>query len=280
MTAETKAAAKASERVPRQSKVHMKVTFIGHSSFLVELEEKYLLFDYDKGMIPALSAEKPLYVFASHKHSDHFNPEIFLLADIYPKTVFILSYDIKIRAYQREKWNLKESAEEKIRTAASGRHYVLTPDGVLSEKETAQQSESPGWAETEIRTLKSTDAGVAFLVRTEGRVIYHAGDLNWWHWEGEQTQYNHNMAANFKREIDKLSGMEIDAAFLPLDPRLGEEYARGFRYLLETTRVKNAFPMHMWEEYSIVQKLMKESWIPGSETNIIEIMRAGQEWMI
>ena len=35
-----------------------------------------------------------------------------------------------------------------------------------------------------IRTLKSTDLGVAFMVETEGRRIYHAGDLNRWQWEG------------------------------------------------------------------------------------------------
>ena len=31
-----------------------------------------------------------------------------------------------------------------------------------------------------IRTLHSTDFGVAFLVRFHGKWIYHAGDLNWW----------------------------------------------------------------------------------------------------
>lgn len=31
----------------------------------------------------------------------------------------------------------------------------------------------------------STDEGVAFLVTAEGRTVFHAGDLNWWHWEGE-----------------------------------------------------------------------------------------------
>mgnify|MGYP000382206809 FL=1 len=44
-----------------------------------------------------------------------------------------------------------------------------------------------------IQTLKSTDAGVAFLVECEGRTIYHAGDLNWWHWEGEPDAYNEHM---------------------------------------------------------------------------------------
>lgn len=258
----------------------MKITFIGHSGFLVELEEKYLLFDYYKGKIPALSAEKPLYVFASHGHSDHFNPEIFQLADAYPKSVFILSYDIKVKTYQREKWRLRPETGEKIRKAAAGRRYLLTKEGKLREREAVSQPGSRKATDTEILTLKSTDAGVAFLIYTEGRTIYHAGDLNWWHWEGEHPQYNNNMAANFKREMGKLAGVVIDAAFLPLDPRLEKDYARGFVYTLETARVKNAFPMHMWEKYSVVQELKKESRVQESGTNVIEIVTAGQEWMI
>ena len=55
----------------------MRITYIGHSGFLVELKKSLLLFDYYEGALPALSHEKQLYVFASHRHPDHFNPEIF-----------------------------------------------------------------------------------------------------------------------------------------------------------------------------------------------------------
>ena len=55
----------------------MKVTYIHHSSFLAELENSYLLFDYYQGTIPKLDPRKHLYVFASHAHGDHFAPVIF-----------------------------------------------------------------------------------------------------------------------------------------------------------------------------------------------------------
>ena len=55
----------------------MKVTYIGHSGFLVETSGCSLLFDYYQGEIPRLRQDKPLFVFVSHRHSDHFNPEIF-----------------------------------------------------------------------------------------------------------------------------------------------------------------------------------------------------------
>ena len=55
----------------------MKVTFLYHSSFLVELSQCTLLFDWYGGTIPAYDKSKPLYVFASHHHGDHYSPEIF-----------------------------------------------------------------------------------------------------------------------------------------------------------------------------------------------------------
>ena len=56
----------------------MKVTFIIHSCYFVELTHCCLLFDYYQGDIP--QTDKPLYVFHSHHHDDHFSPQVFQLA--------------------------------------------------------------------------------------------------------------------------------------------------------------------------------------------------------
>ena len=50
----------------------MKVTYISHSGFLIETKNCLFLFDYYEGKIPPLSQEKPLFIFVSHWHSDHF----------------------------------------------------------------------------------------------------------------------------------------------------------------------------------------------------------------
>ena len=60
---------------------NLKITFIYHSGFAVETLDCTLLFDYYRGDIPEFAAEKPLYVFSSHQHADHFNFQIFDLAD-------------------------------------------------------------------------------------------------------------------------------------------------------------------------------------------------------
>ena len=49
---------------------------IYHSGFFVELEDRYLLFDCVKAEIPLLDQNKPLYVFISHFHGDHYTPRI------------------------------------------------------------------------------------------------------------------------------------------------------------------------------------------------------------
>lgn len=55
----------------------MKLTYIFHSGFAVEIHSCILVFDY--WMDPAnclpeiLSKGKPVYVFASHFHEDHFS---------------------------------------------------------------------------------------------------------------------------------------------------------------------------------------------------------------
>ena len=58
----------------------------------------------------------------------------------------------------------------------------------------------------EIETLRSNDMGVAFLVKVEGKTIYHAGDLNWWHWNGEPEEDNEYYKKTFQDEMKYLEG--------------------------------------------------------------------------
>lgn len=69
---------------------------------------------------------------------------------------------------------------------------------------------------TQVSTLLSTDSGVAFIVKTSEGAIYHAGDLNDWHWEGETEADNRHMSSMYRAEIDKIKDAHFDAAFVPL----------------------------------------------------------------
>lgn len=214
----------------------MQITYIYHSGFLVETGECYYLFDYYKGNLPPLKADKPILVFASHSHGDHYNREVFdLLRTMRMQRVTaVLAKDISPAKY---------------------------PGDVEVQKVTFHQTyELPG--NTRLETLHSTDAGVAFLVRCSEGVLYHAGDLNDWVWAGESERYNRQMTGSYRHEIDLLSTLlqdaAVDAAFVPLDPRQEKDYARGMLYFLKKVKVRQVYPMHYWEKPEIIQQFLRE----------------------
>lgn len=111
---------------------------------------------------------------------------------------------------------------------------------------------------TKVSTLLSTDSGVAFIVETSEGLIYHAGDLNDWHWEGETEDDNRQMASTYRAEIDKIKDAHFDAAFVPLDPRQEEHYADGMLYFLKHVDCNAVFPMHYWNEPSVIDRFITE----------------------
>lgn len=215
----------------------MRVTFLGHSGFAAELPSATLLFDWTEGELPVLRREVPLLVFASHGHEDHFQPRVFALDDGEREVRFLLGKDIKLSPRNRERWGLSDATAGKcLRMGGEEQAEVL-----------------PG---VTVETLTSTDEGVAFLVTADCRTIFHAGDLNWWHWEGEDPAWNRNMEVNFLRFTEPLRDRRIDLAMLPLDPRLGEDGFRGPRHFLETAQIRRFLPMHQWGQVDFTEKFL------------------------
>ena len=231
----------------------MKVTYLGHSGFLAELETVNLLFDWWKGDLPPMPADKPLAVFASHRHGDHFDPKIFSLDG--EQTRFLLGKGIRLTDRNRDRWGLGEAAAARCRVLAGGETAELLP-GVT------------------VETLRSTDEGVAFLVTAEDRIIFHAGDLNWWHWEGEDPGWNRNIEADFKRYAEPLRGRRIDLAMLPLDPRLGEDGFRGPRYFLDLADIRRFLPMHQWDDYGFTDAFLAR--YPQFRDRTVPVTGAGE----
>ena len=216
----------------------MRATFLAHSGFLVELPSALLLFDYLGQGLPALP-EKPLLIFASHRHEDHFTPTIFSLDDGSRETRFLLGKDIKLTERHLAKWGV--SSERAAKCLSLGGNETVRP--------------LPG---VTVETLPSTDEGVAFLVRCDGVTVFHAGDLNWWHWEGEPKDWNRSMEVNFKRYCEPLRDRSIDLALLPLDPRQEQDGFRGVKYFLETASIHHFIPMHQWEKFGFTDDFLAE----------------------
>lgn len=234
----------------------MQVTFLEHSGFLVELPSVQLLFDWWRGKLPELAEDKPLYVFSSHSHPDHFDPKIFSLDNGRQEVCFLLGHDIKLTARNLERWGVSRETAEKCRAMKGGQSCQLPC--------------------ANIETLSSTDEGVAFLVTAEGKTIFHAGDLNWWHWEGEDKAWNNNMAANFKRYAEPLRGRQIDLAMLPLDARLKESGFWGPKYFLELADIRRFLPMHQWNEFTFTAEFLAA--YPEFSTQTVPIERNGQSF--
>lgn len=231
----------------------MKVTYIFHSSFLVETEKNYLLFDYFKGDIPEMDPEKQLVVFVSHRHEDHFSPDIFKLSERYPKTEYVISDDIWEKRVPQELFS-------KIQFIGPG-----------------EELEAAG---LKVKAYKSTDEGVAFLIWEGDTCIYHAGDLNNWTWIGEDENWNKQMAVHYHEELDKMAKTEIDLAFVPLDPRLAEMFHLGVDDFMKKVGAKKVFPMHFWEDYTVMKQLKALPCAQDYKDQVYDIHKQGESFEI
>lgn len=213
----------------------MKITYIYHSGFLVESADAYYIFDYYRADFPVTDADKPVYVFVSHRHPDHYNPYVFeiLREKKVRRMTGIISYDIKPRNYTSH----MEGVE--IIAAEPDKEYTLDNGA-------------------RVRTLRSTDKGVAYVVTFDDggvtRSVYHAGDLNDWVWDGEDERMNKWMTGSYRRYLMPVEGMHFDAVMVPVDSRQGDDMFRGIEYLLEKVKADAVYPMHYWDKPEVIMQ--------------------------
>ena len=234
------------------------IRYLFHSGFAVETPRHLLIFDYwrdepDSGgrglaagvVEPAEIADRDVVVCVSHRHSDHYNPVIFTWRSRVPKIRYVLPPDVR------------------------------PPEGVPGVLAT-RAGESYDGGDFTVRTLRSTDEGVAYAMEIDGLRIFYAGDLNWWHWEGEPDADNRRMGEDFRREIDRLEGQFFDLAFFPLDPRLEAQYAWGLDYFMRHTRTAMIFPMHLWEKYDTCGRLLRDEISAPYRSRVQTVTHRGQ----
>lgn len=227
-----------------------KVTYLDNSGFIVETDSLFLVFDYWRDpahkVVKSLEhqPDKPVTFLVSHNHRDHFNPEIFNLGQNH-RRVFVLSNDIasnKIRSDMPVEWMSAGDIAENL----------------------------PG--DITIHAYGSTDAGVSYVVQfKDGFTIFHAGDLNNWHWDEENTESEARKAKeHFTNVINRIADDRhmFDIAFFPVDTRQGENCASGAEQFLDKFEVHNFFPMHFngdfgracdFEEYKLSDAAARRS---------------------
>jgi len=249
----------------------MNLTYIFHSGFVLETERCVLVFDYwmdPAGVMPeVLASSKPMYVFSSHFHEDHFTREIFGWQEEKDNITYIFSKDIlkRRRASQDEAhvWLAKGGSwqDENIRVAATG----------------------------------SNDSGVSWIVEVDNKRIFHAGDLcNWYarflsETHIPETVYSAefgqiNPIAEEKQYLGELKDIRkitdhFDLVMFPVDGRIGNGYTLGARQFIERFKVGMFVPMHFvmsgfesaWRMEPFCQEKQIPFWCIRKEGEIIEL---------
>ena len=211
----------------------MRVTYIYHSCYLIEFGSFSVIFDFYKDALREdgtawvnhylLGREEDLYVLCTHSHSDHFNPEILNWKEQKTNITYIFSHE------------LLSSGK------SAGADAVYLRKGELYRDHRI-------W----LKAFGSTDEGGSFLLEWDNLRIFHAGDLNNWHWNQEVGKEEAlTYENNFLCELELLAEQSerLDLAMFPVDPRLGADYMRGAEQLVTRIQTRYFLPMHFGEQY-------------------------------
>ncbi len=208
-----------------------KISYLNHSGFIVETADFVAVFDLFTDPAGILSSYtncgKPTVFFVSHSHFDHWNNGILSFTNTSP-SLFIL--DSSCRA---------DSVDLAVSEFGGRVIYVDAYDDLG-----ADLLDIPGLRS--VKTFGSTDEGVSFLLDTSAGRIYHAGDLNDWDWQDEDSPV---VEQAYRKELslikDALAGDELYVAFVPVDKRLEETAFNGVMILLEYFLPRYLLPMHL-----------------------------------
>jgi len=231
-----------------------KVKYLGHSSFLVETDKCYLMFDYtgsvNEDEYEIMQADinfddfkdKRLYMFQSHDHFDHYNKVLHEKISKYDNIVTILG-DIK----------------SKLKNTISMTAYDIND------------------INNEIRVYagRSTDLGVCFLIDLDGFVIFHSGDNADW---GDGVPNN----AIYYEEIDFFSNIDlkVDLVFIPICNFFGErpnDMTKGAIYAIEKLNPDYVFPMHGDGREQLYSDFADDAKKAGIKNKIICMKKIGDE---
>lgn len=230
----------------------MKVTYHYNSGFSIRIGSCLLVFDYwegEKQQLPEvgklnrtiLSSFEQIYVFVSHSHPDHFSSIIYEWREDLPIT-YIVSSDMPI--------------------GTRGKRIAPLETLTLSK-------------DIVVKAFDSTDLGVSFLVNAYGLSIFHAGDLNLWHWRQESTLREIEASEQaFYDACAPLKEEKIDLAMFPVDPRQGMMYDAGANHFILTQKPRVFIPMHWQDRPEVAIDFARRSKTP--QTEILSLTRPGE----
>jgi ankyrin repeat protein/L-ascorbate metabolism protein UlaG (beta-lactamase superfamily) len=216
------------------------IWYLRHSGWAVKTKSALLIFDYwddapspDEKLLanghirPEELKGYPVYVFVSHEHSDHFDPQIFEWRKTIPDITYIFGFE-------------PEAAE-----------------GVIDLAPRVQRTIGP----LAVTTIRSNDAGVGFAVQVDGLTIFHAGD----HSNNTLETAGNNFYPEIDFLAQK--GVRPDIAFFLNMYGCGstnpEAFQKGIFYAVDKLKIKAVLPMHgadrEWVYGDLVEAAAKSS---------------------
>lgn len=232
--------------------LHASVTYHHHSGFSVQVDSTLLVFDYwegEKKELPAIAklttdsfkAYSQVFVFVTHAHPDHLDQVIYSWMEGNPIT-YVVANDTPIGIRGKR--------------LAPGDSLLLAP-GVRA------------------TAYGSTDMGVSYLVDIGGLRIFHAGDLNLWHWREESTLREIEAAEKaFDEAVKPLIGQRIDVCMFPVDPRMGALFDAGANYFILAVKPRLFIPMHWQGRSEVAVDFARRA--KSKTTEVVAMTRPGE----
>jgi len=212
------------------------VKWLGHSGFQIRIKDKIVYVDLKKYGKVVETFEKADIILVTHNHGDHCSP---------PKIQKLRKKDTVVIAPKN-----CASRIDGVKTLNPGEE--ITVDGVRIEAVEAYN----------IKRFKLTGKpwhpkgyGVGYLIKAEGKTIYHAGDTD------------------FIQEMRQLK--DIDLALLPTGDKYTMDNAEAAEAAI-TIKPKTAMAMHNWDKDREEFKKKTEA---NSKTKVI-LLQEGEEYLL
>ncbi len=236
------------------------ITYWYHSCFTIEIGDKVMLFDYpNRGIDASIDEEikttidgSELYIFISHGHGDHFSPEVTKFSKSSEKTRVLFSDDISEKSMLNGHSELSDSVT--FNRMEPGEQYNVD--------------------DMRVRTWKSNDAGLAFLIHQDKKKIYYGGDLAKWNWPEWNDKKIKEHVKIFDEVVKELRDEDIDIAFSNMDERL-PSWAGPLEFI-EKVNPHYFVPMHTFGNEGWIDDLINEN--INAKSEIFHYEKAGDEF--
>lgn len=216
------------------------LTYFYQSGFSIGVDKTLLIFSYFENT-DVLSRHKyalsprelrpfnNIVVFIPNRCREHFDPAVFEFPKLLP-IEYVVSDDAKDMVPEGVSAHIVQAGD------------VLQLDNVA------------------VEVCPSSGLGVSYFVRVNGVRIFHAGDLNLWHWHDEGNSHDTELAtARFESVMASLPTEPMDLCMFPLDPNQGRYFDSGANRFIMRLKPRVFVPMHWRERDEIAASYAQQS---------------------